>query len=257
MDLKHFIKLIMNNKPKYLPENFLYTGDPSKDFEWLQNNHPDIFIEVIKNNEYELKKEDVENKNIIDIGANIGTFTLYSAYLGAKQIISVEPSTDTFQKLTENIGHYAFNNIKLLKNVVLNISGIKIKLPIQINSGHNSIFKKTENFEMVETITLKEILARITNPDDIILKIDCEGSEYDILLNMSASDFERVKTIHIEIHSDIHPIYREFDIIENKIISFGFKKIRDKRMFGYIANEQGEIVDSVPLPTKLCCFERL
>lgn len=243
-------------KPNYIPDSLNYTGNAVDDLYWLRDKHPEIYNEVIVINEYQLTRENVENKHIIDIGANVGMFSIFAAYLGANKIISAEPAVNTFNVLKENVEYSKFSNIEIFKNLVLNVAGAKINLPLQPDSGHNSLFRKSEQYETVETITLANMVNRLPPDGDIILKIDCEGSEYDILLNASEQDLNRVQTIHIEIHADMHPIYKEFDIIENKILNFGFTRVRENRMFGYIANLQGEIVHGVPLPVKVCCFER-
>lgn len=243
-------------KLNFIPEVFNYTGNPKVDLEWLKHTHQEIFNEVIVINEYQLTRKDLENTNVIDIGANVGMFSLYAAYLGAKKVIAAEPATNTFNVLKENVESSKFKNIQIYKNAVLNVAGARINLPLQSDSGHNSLFKPSENFEIVETITLSHMLSQLSIDGDIILKIDCEGSEYDILLNTTTEELARVKTIHIEIHSDMHPLYKNFDILENKIQSFGFTKVRENRMYGYIRNEQGEVTNSVPLPVKVCCFER-
>lgn len=245
------------NKPHYIPELFNYTGNPNIDFEWVKLTHPEIFNEVFVVNEYQLSSKDIENKNVIDIGANVGMFSLYAAYLGAKKIIAAEPALETFKQLQENVKSSQFKNIEIYKNIVLNVAGAKINLPLQTDSGHNSLFIPSDKFETVETITLSDMISKLPIDGDIVLKIDCEGSEYDILLNATATDLNRVKTIHIEFHSTMHPIYKGFEIIENKILSFGFSKIRDSQMFGYVFNEKNEIVQYVPLPVKVCCFERV
>lgn len=235
----------------------VHTGKPEIDLKWLEKINNEIFKEVIQQNEYKLSREIVQGKNVIDIGANVGMFSIFAAYLGAKIVVAAEPAQSTFDILKENVEFSNFKNIKIFKNAVLNVQGTKIKLPLQPDSGHTSLFRESENFEMVETITFHDLLNQVSSDGDIILKIDCEGSEYDILLNLSNNDLNRVKILHIEIHADTHPLYRGFEILEDKILSFGFTKVHDGRMFGYIIDEQGKIVGGTPLPTKMCIFERL
>src|ERR1700733_1537171 len=49
---------------------------------------------------YHLRKED---QTILDIGANIGAFTLLAAHQSRRKIISVEPFPETCEHLKENI----------------------------------------------------------------------------------------------------------------------------------------------------------
>lgn len=233
------------------------SNNPVQDLHWLQDKHPEIFNEVIVINEYQLNRADIENKNIIDIGANVGMFSILAAYLGAKRVIAAEPASNTFEILKQNVKQSNFKTIEIYKNIVLNITGAKIKLPLQNDSGHNSLFRESEKFETAESISLNDMIMQLPNNEDIILKIDCEGSEYDIILNANKIDFQNIKTIHIEIHSDMHPYFKGFDIIENKILSFGYTKIRDNQMFGYVVNDKNEITQYVPLPVKVCCYERI
>jgi len=62
-----------------------------------ENDHDSITVMVIFcRKEYgKIKKE----SNIIDIGANIGIFTLYGMWSGAKRICAVEPNLNSFHVL--------------------------------------------------------------------------------------------------------------------------------------------------------------
>ena len=65
----------------------------------------DIFIidELIVRGEYlKYLNKDLKGKNIVDIGANIGCFSLQAAWAGAK-VFSVEASTINYNLLCENI----------------------------------------------------------------------------------------------------------------------------------------------------------
>jgi FkbM family methyltransferase len=229
--------------------------DPVEALRWLEKKHGEIFKEVIIDNEYRLSREEIKNKNVLDIGANIGTFSLLSAFYGAKKVVSVEPASTTYNSLVENVKISGFNTIETLKNVVTNISGSTFNLNLQSDSGHNSLYSESENTESVIGITLTELLNKFDS-DDIILKIDCEGAEYDILMNATTEELSRVKSIHIEIHGDLHPIYKGVELMKEKIKSFGFKKIRENQMLLFYWDMKGNLIDTKPLPTTLCYFEK-
>jgi hypothetical protein len=53
----------------------------------------------------------------------------------------------------------------------------------------------------VRTTTLAEILVRDAAQGIDLLKLDCEGAEYDILFGAAPLDMSRVREIRMEYHS--------------------------------------------------------
>ena len=52
----------------------------------------------------------------------------------------------------------------------------------------------------VEVVSLSDIINELALPKIDLLKLDCEGSEFDILLNTSKKIFENIKEIVLEVH---------------------------------------------------------
>lgn len=222
---------------------------------WLREKHQEIFNEVIESNAYNIKREDIEGKNIIDVGANVGMFSIFSAYLGAKKVLCAEPARETYNQLIENIKISKFENIHAFNNVVADVEGKEFKLNILNDSGHNSLYDNSTVQETIQSITLINLLDQVEG--DTILKIDCEGSEYDIIMNIEKEALSKVVGLHMEIHADLHPVYKGFEIIEHKLIELGFVKLVDKPMYKYILNDKKEIIQYEPLPIKVCYFTKI
>jgi hypothetical protein len=75
---------------------------------------------------------------------------------------------------------------------------------IKINAEYKNLggtdlknFKKGTNISIT---TLKEILKRFEIPEEAVLKIDCEGCEYAVLLETQNSNLRRFKQILMEYH---------------------------------------------------------
>ncbi len=133
-----------------------------------------------------VKKGDV----VIDMGANIGYFTLLSARLVGSEgrVFSFEPNPKNFEYLNKNIRLNDYKNVNAEQKAVSNVNG-KTKLFIcPYDSGHHTINKadgveayrlgrkgKVESIE-VETVTLDEYLKNKTDRVDV-MKIDVEGAE--------------------------------------------------------------------------------
>lgn len=165
-----------------------------------------------------LRKEDL----FVDVGANVGSFTiLASAEIGAKSI-SIEPVYDTFNQLSENIQLNSISKNTLLKNIGLSSVKGKLTFSNDVNSTVNRVVDFNDNIQsiFVEVDTLDSI---VNNQKVNLLKIDVEGFEYQVLKGASeVLRSDSLKAIIIELNgSGLH-----YGITDNQIndylISFGF-----------------------------------
>lgn len=166
------------------------------------------FEENIINDEYHLDSIDVNNKIIIDIGANIGDTALNFINRGAKRIYSVEPIPQTYKYLLKNISNNSLEDRIIPFNVGIGNKNEKLIIPIRENaSGGNSatfIERNRQNKQYskeveVRIITLDELSRQISTKVDII-KIDCEGCEYSIIKNDYLIEYFNPEIIIIEYH---------------------------------------------------------
>lgn len=143
-----------------------------------------------------------KNVHIIwDVGGNIGCFAVWAAkHFPDANFHSFEPAPDAFTRLTINqkqnphikwkIEPFGFSSLDETCTAY-----------VQDNSGETSRYCEHGNPII---FTLKDISAYWNaqgRPQIDILKIDCEGGEYDILLNSSDEFFLSAKCIAIEVHS--------------------------------------------------------
>lgn len=126
--------------------------------------------------------------NAIDIGANIGYFTLVLANLLPQgKVFAFEPTPNMYQKLQQNLEKNKIGNVQLFKNAVLDQNRpIEINIPTQKikNSGRASI----RNIEQIATkthvdgICIDSLLDKFSKID--FIKIDIEGAEHLALKGM-------------------------------------------------------------------------
>ena len=217
---------------------------------WLSEHNEEareLFTEVILTNCYGLTPEICANRDFIDIGANMGMFTIFASYLGARKVIDVEPVSSTISLLRNNIQRSGFNNIMSLQYLASSVDGDLKEIGIQNKSGHNSLYTTAEKTESIETITLSKIL-ELLDSNHIFLKIDCEGGEYDVLLNANPKDMARIDAIAIEIHAELHPEYKGFWHIHKALYSFGFKPIRQNQLKAWNLDQFGIAMNVRDLP---------
>jgi ribosomal protein L31 len=122
-----------------------------------------------------------------------------------------------------------------------------VRIGLQEKSGHNSLYGQSKNYESVYAVTLSDLIRQLGG-DNIFLKMDCEGAEYDILLGTPHEEMAKVSRIAIEIHSDVHPSYKGFDLIWNRLKEFGFSLVDRQPLFAWDVDSLGHKVNYRPLP---------
>jgi FkbM family methyltransferase len=239
--IRNAVLLSEKFNPGWDYKTFFGLSEKSDDLSWLKENHKDAYEEIVVNNTYGINSEILENKNVIDIGANIGAFSIVSAHFGAKKILAIEPVQNTFKLLSDNIKKSQFNNIVPLKYAVSKKSGEYIIISSDKESVANSVFNINGEAETVKTITLRDLISKFDNNYQIFLKLDCEGSEYDIILNASQTEMNKIDAIALEIHSEMHPIYKGAEIINEKLKQFGFEVIKNEQLYSCDLDANGNV----------------
>jgi FkbM family methyltransferase len=140
---------------------------------------------------------------VVDIGANLGAFALHAARGGATTVLAYEPNGASFRCLQRNVEVNGLSTtIRPRQLAVSAVAGQNVRFPLA-PSVYNRIAAEEESgeFETVRTTSLAEILARDAVQGIDLLKLDCEGAEYDILFSATPADINRVREIRMEYHS--------------------------------------------------------
>ena len=140
--------------------------------------------EVYKDRVYAPYLEGKKDLTIIDIGANVGVVSYYFSQF-AKQVFSLEPSKEHFEVLTAMLAFNKITNVKPINKAIFMKSG---KFPFggpndnkTMRSLHMSTWQDNKPLEDVDCITLEDLFRdeKIEHCD--LMKLDVEGSEYEIL----------------------------------------------------------------------------
>lgn len=140
----------------------------------------------------------------IDIGGHIGSATLFFASKNKNmQIFTYEPAPANFAQLQTNVTKNNLGNrIHITPAAVDADEGTKI-LHLMSTTGGNSFFEYEQSAQTitVPTTTLSNILASNAITICDLLKIDCEGAEYNILYATPPEDLAKIRTIILEHHA--------------------------------------------------------
>lgn len=187
------------------------------------------------------------NSVIIDIGANIGVFSIFSA--GKNNIVySYEPMSDNFRLLDENIKLNKLENRVFAFNLGIAAKREKRKLYLGKSPFHsflpaasspfNVLYSDGErtneqSFLEINCISLKDIFDENKISECDILKIDCEGAEYEILYNLSDSYFKRIKEIRMEYHNHLNQYKNNGEYLKSFLTDRGFSVEKFKKGSSY------------------------
>jgi FkbM family methyltransferase len=176
----------------------------------MANNQPNNWLNTVTNEcgKYPIDKVDIEKDELVlDIGANVGGF--WNAWKWRfDNWHLVEPSKYNCQQIRDNGYDGSFS-----RNAVGRTSGEFLKLMKYWGDGDNDTlsgnFGTTEfindvnghgwkgDYEECVTLSFNDVSK---NQEIGLLKIDCEGAEYDFLID---ADLNKVKYIVMELHNFI------------------------------------------------------
>jgi FkbM family methyltransferase len=166
-----------------------------------------------------LRKEDF----FVDIGANVGTYTvLASGHIGA-DTFSFEPVPQTFAHLVSNVSINQIQSKVKLFNIALGSS----KGTINFTSGFDTMNHVATTSESGDSIsvpveTLDDVLVNHRSP--FLLKIDVEGFETEVIKGGTQTlKNEDLKAIIIELNGSGARYGYDETNIHNTLLSLRFK----------------------------------
>jgi FkbM family methyltransferase len=145
-----------------------------------------------------------DDRVIVDAGANIGLFTCFAAARARRAIIhAIEPFPDTHGRLAEAIRTNGLDARVVVHPVALSSdSGVRTMIASGTPSQmvHLDLAGGAGDGVAVRTSTLPEFLDALQADSIDLLKMDIEGSEYDVLLSTPRPAFARIRRVNLEYH---------------------------------------------------------
>lgn len=167
------------------------------------------------------------NAIIVDLGANIGVFSIYATTTSSNATVyAYEPFQPFYDLMRDNVQlnsrsddvhcfNYAVAGTPAMRELFT--QGQNVFFPTlfagESENGRHSV--------QVKCTTLQEIVDanRLDHID--LLKMDCEGAEYEILYQTSAKVFESIREIRMEYHN-LDNQSRHVEALQNFLIQYGY-----------------------------------
>ena len=137
---------------------------------------------------------DVKRKRVLDVGASIGDTAIYFALRGAKEVVAFEPYPFPFSYAKRNLEENSVSNVVLVNAAVGGSDGAITLTTGETNTG--TTLKPSPDGVQVPIYSLDTVIERY-GPFDV-MKMDCEGCEYDAILN--SRRIGEIEQMQIEYH---------------------------------------------------------
>ena len=173
------------------------------------------FINIWLDDEYSLSTVSAP-RTVVDIGSNIGLFSLWARMVfGDFSVHAYEPNAALHSHLSRNLS--AFPDFDLYTEAVGSCEGF-VKLTPGESSRLSRVVSESRDIKgTIPMVSLSTVVARAGGAVDL-LKMDCEGGEWDILTEKGA--LSCVKYIVMEYHLFDGRKFTELEALARKA---GFK----------------------------------
>lgn len=164
----------------------------------LPPDYSNIIDEIYLRKEY--GEINLRGRTVIDIGASIADSSLYFASLGAGKV-------------------YAFE-----------IDPVRLELAKK-NVELNNMSSRIEMIEKKATSEEISFIVEDNSLDNLFMKIDCEGCEYEIIGNLSDAVYKKFKNIILEYHDEAGDLIRKLKSVGYDVRHKNMPFIREGKIY--------------------------
>ncbi|HEY3901052.1 MAG TPA: FkbM family methyltransferase [Chthoniobacter sp.] len=167
--------------PAYPPEKFIIEHLAAGSF--CEPDIAEIFLRVLR-----------EGDTVVDVGANVGFFTVLAAALVGPggRVVSFEPDPSNFARLQANVQANGFTHVTLINRPVSDHAGPVSFFLNSDDSGGSALWDPAQypgnvltqanpRVLSLESTTLDAELERLALPSVRLLKVDTEGAEHQVV----------------------------------------------------------------------------
>lgn len=170
-----------------------------------------LLDEVWVNQWYEMKGTPPPNGTMLDVGANIGSVSLYWAWrVPSLQVHCYEPNPSAFETLRRNIRENHLEQRTTIHPEGVGRASGNLRLWVNIPTDLSTAYMEQSPVEGgtridVPVVGIDDAWRRLGSKQIWLLKVDTEGAEVDILEGASPSFLAAVQNAIVEFHDNIYP----------------------------------------------------
>ena len=181
--------------------------------------------------------DDFKPKVVLDIGGYIGDLTLYCASVYSAKVHCYEPTPQNYRMVQKNLELNPHLNITAFnKGVSANNESISLNiqdLTGEIHASSHKTYDKEVTTIDIPCVSLVEAINTMNEPRIDLLKIDCEGQEFEILKDINSEYLAKnVDYLVFEYHKFVDDYQSKLErILKNLELNFDILKKTKKLCF--------------------------
>jgi FkbM family methyltransferase len=193
-----------------------------------------LYKKIFESSITHLSKFVPENSYILDIGANVGFYTLqFTSWVsGSGRVIAIEPEVNNLLSLKKSLENKHINNVDLIQAAAVDFDG---KINLAINPDNPADHRISEVGITVDAITIDTLMKLRGCPFISFIKIDVQGAEYRALLGAEKTLLASHPVILMEIDDpSLEAAGTSSDILIAYLKSLGYEMFSaEKKSGGY------------------------
>jgi FkbM family methyltransferase len=160
-----------------------------------------VVDEIWNDGAYPLSGADVNNRVVVDIGANVGAFAIWAAKAGAAHVWAYEPDAANLEALRLNVALNGLGYVITICNE--GVAGQSGDVWLTGDAAHAHVVDAPESLtddscRVVPVRSLDEVLIRAG--ERLIVKMDCEGCEHSAIAAVDPGHLRRIDRLVMEYH---------------------------------------------------------
>ena len=172
-------------------------------------NDASIYANVVTRNEYRIP-EDLSGAVVIDIGVHVGAFSHLALTRGAAELHGFEPEASNFSCAVQNLAPFGarvhLHNRAVWRSDIPTPALHFWRSTDDANTGGGSLIWDTDG-PLVEVVSFDHVIDAISEDGRRrinLLKIDCEGAEFPILLTSNRlGSIDRIVGEYHELRAEL------------------------------------------------------
>lgn len=160
----------------------------------------------------------------VDVGANVGAYTLLASGVCKAQTIAIEPIPSTFENLMLNLRINDLTNFVTPLNIGAGSSKQNLHFTYKFDVL-NKVVLDIKSYELDEVIQVDVLPLDLLleNKQPALIKIDVEGYEHEVMIGATTilSDI-RLKALIIEMHGHENRYKEGYDAVHRMLLSCDF-----------------------------------